>query len=34
MTPRGGSPERFGDMVGKELVRWAQVVEKAKIKAD
>jgi len=34
MTPRGGSPERFGDMVGKELVRWARVVEKAKIKAD
>ncbi len=34
MTPRGGSPERFGDMVGKELVRWAQVVDKAKIKAD
>ena len=34
MTPRGGSPEHFGDMVGKELVRWAQVVEKAKIKAD
>ena len=34
MTPRGGSPEHFGDMVGKELVRWARVVEKAKIKAD
>ncbi len=34
MAPRGGSPERFGDMVRKELVRWARVVEKAKIKAD
>jgi tripartite-type tricarboxylate transporter receptor subunit TctC len=34
MTPRGGSPERFGDMVRKELVRWARVVDKAKIKAD
>ena len=34
MMPRGGSPERFGDMVRKELVRWAWVVDKAKIKAD
>ncbi len=34
MMPRGGSPERFGDMVRKELVRWARVVEQAKIKAD
>jgi tripartite-type tricarboxylate transporter receptor subunit TctC len=34
MTPRGGSPEHFGDMVRKELVRWARVVDKAKIKAD
>ena len=34
MVPRGGSPEQFGDMVRKELVRWARVVEKAKIKAD
>lgn len=34
MIPRGGSPDRFGDMVRKELVRWARVVDKAKIKAD
>ena len=34
MVPRGGSPERFGDMVRKELVRWARVVSAAKIKAD
>lgn len=34
MTPRGGSPEHFADMVRKELVRWARVVDKAKIKAD
>jgi tripartite-type tricarboxylate transporter receptor subunit TctC len=34
MVPRGGSPEQFGNMVGKELARWARVVDKAKIKAD
>ena len=34
MIPRGGSPDRFGDMVRKELVRWARVVDQAKIKAD
>jgi len=34
MTPRGGPPERFGDMVRKELARWARVVQAAKIKAD
>jgi tripartite-type tricarboxylate transporter receptor subunit TctC len=34
MVPRGGSSERFGDMVKKELARWARVVDKAKIKAD
>jgi len=34
MMPRGGSPEQFGDMVRKELARWARVVEQAKIKAD
>jgi tripartite-type tricarboxylate transporter receptor subunit TctC len=34
MTPRGGSPERFGDMVRKELARWARVVKAANIKAD
>ena len=34
MVPRGGSPELFGNMVRKELARWALVVDKAKIKAD
>ena len=34
MVPRGGSPEQFGDMVRKELARWARVVQAAKIKAD
>ncbi len=34
MVPRGGSAEQFGDMLRKELARWARVVEKAKIKAD
>jgi tripartite-type tricarboxylate transporter receptor subunit TctC len=34
MVQRGGSPEQFGDMVRKELARWARVVERAKIKAD
>ena len=34
MVPRGGSPELFGDMVRKELVRWVRVVQAAKIKAD
>ena len=30
----GGSAERFGDMVRRELARWARVVAAAKIKAD
>ena len=30
----GGSAERFGDMVRRELARWARVVTAAKIKAD
>lgn len=30
----GGSPERFGEMVRRELARWARVVAAAKIKAD
>ena len=30
----GGTPERFGDMVSRELARWARVVAAAKIKAD
>jgi tripartite-type tricarboxylate transporter receptor subunit TctC len=34
MTPRGGSPERFGNMVRAELARWDRVVKAAKIKAD
>ena len=34
MTPRGGSPEQFGEMVRKELARWRRVVAAAKIKAD
>jgi tripartite-type tricarboxylate transporter receptor subunit TctC len=34
MTPRGGSPERFGGIVEKEIARWARVVDRAKIKAD
>ena len=34
MIPRGGTPDRFGEMVRKELVRWARVVDAAKIKAD
>ncbi|MGH8703470.1 MAG: Bug family tripartite tricarboxylate transporter substrate binding protein [Burkholderiales bacterium] len=34
MTPRGGSPERFGDMVRAELARWDRVVKAANIKAD
>jgi tripartite-type tricarboxylate transporter receptor subunit TctC len=34
MNPVGGSPERFGDMVARELARWARVVAAARIKAD
>ena len=30
----GGTPEAFGDMVRRELVRWARVVTTARIKAD
>ena len=30
----GGSPERFGDMVRRDLARWSSVVAAAKIKAD
>jgi hypothetical protein len=34
-TPgRCGGPERFGEMVGRELGRWARVVSAAKIKPD
>lgn len=34
MTPAGGTPERFGELVGKELARWSRVVAAAGIKAD
>jgi tripartite-type tricarboxylate transporter receptor subunit TctC len=34
MIPVGGSPERFGELVRKELVRWSRVVAAAGIKAD
>ena len=30
----GGSPERFGELVRRELARWARVVTAAKIRAD
>jgi tripartite-type tricarboxylate transporter receptor subunit TctC len=34
LNPVGGSPERFGDMVKRDLARWSRVVTAAKIKAD
>jgi len=34
MNAVGGSPERFGDMVKRELARWSRVVAAAKIKPD
>jgi tripartite-type tricarboxylate transporter receptor subunit TctC len=34
MIAVGGSPERFGELVRKELARWARVVASAGIKAD
>jgi tripartite-type tricarboxylate transporter receptor subunit TctC len=34
MAAAGGTPERFGDLVKKELVRWSRVVANAGIKAD
>ena len=34
MNAVGGSAERFGDMVKRELTRWARVVADAKIKPD
>ena len=34
MNAVGGSPERFGDLVKRELVRWSRVVAAAKIKPD
>lgn len=34
MNPTGGPPERLGDLVKQELVRWDRVVKAAKIKAD
>ena len=34
MTAAGGPPERFGDLVKRELARWSRVVAKAGIKPD
>jgi tripartite-type tricarboxylate transporter receptor subunit TctC len=34
MIAVGGSPERFGELVRKELARWSRVVKEAGIKAD
>lgn len=34
MTPAGGPPQRLGELVAKELPRWARVVKAAGIKAD
>ena len=34
LNPVGGSPERFGEMVKRDLARWSRVVTAAKIKAD
>ena len=34
MNVVGGSPERFGEMVKREIARWTRVVAVAKIKAD
>jgi tripartite-type tricarboxylate transporter receptor subunit TctC len=34
MNPEGGTPERFGALVRRELARWARVVKTAGIKAD
>jgi len=34
MTARGGSPERFGELVRSELARWERVVKAAGIKPD
>jgi tripartite-type tricarboxylate transporter receptor subunit TctC len=34
MMPVGGTPERFGELVRKELARWSRVVKAAGIKAD
>jgi tripartite-type tricarboxylate transporter receptor subunit TctC len=34
MAPAGGTPQRFGELVRKELARWSRVVAAAGIKAD
>jgi tripartite-type tricarboxylate transporter receptor subunit TctC len=34
MTPVGGTPQRLGELVKKELPRWSRVVSAAGIKAD
>jgi tripartite-type tricarboxylate transporter receptor subunit TctC len=34
MAAAGGTPERFGELVKRELARWTRVVDAAGIKAD
>ena len=34
LEPAGGSPERFGEILRTEMVRWAKVVQQAGIKVD
>jgi tripartite-type tricarboxylate transporter receptor subunit TctC len=34
LIPAGGTPERFGDLVKRELARWSRVVTTAGIKGD
>jgi tripartite-type tricarboxylate transporter receptor subunit TctC len=34
MVAAGGTPERFGELVKRELARWTRVVDAARIKAD
>ena len=34
LEPAGGSPERFGEILKTEMVRWAKVVQQAGIKVD
>jgi len=34
MIPAGGTPEQFGELVGKELARWSRVVKGAGIKVE
>ena len=34
LTAAGGSPQRFGDLIRKDIARWTRVVKAAGIKAD